>query len=231
MSRKVRYWTVVSALVWVPVTTAAPAPKPSPELNQLWSDLASADELTATRAVLKLAAHKDAVEYLKGKLRPLKLSRKRATDLITDLGGDNEKVARAAFEELLYLDPRLALEDKELRQAMLDTSSANRRLAAVLCDLPFDSFTGKWHWHTPDNEVYRFTDYESNWELLVSIEVKGIGTKGRKATWTRALRAIAILEQIGTPKAAAILEDLATGHPDAAPTKAAKLARERLRKR
>ena len=34
--------------------------------------------------------------------------------------------------------------------------------------------------------------------------------------------AIVLLEHIGTPEASAILNDLATGHPDAYPTKVAK---------
>jgi hypothetical protein len=49
-------------------------------------------------------------------------------------------------------------------------------------------------------------------------------------SWVRAIRAIALLEQVGTPGAVAILKDMATGHPDASPTKAAKVALQRMRK-
>ena len=45
-----------------------------------------------------------------------------------------------------------------------------------------------------------------------------------KKKWTRAVRAIALLQHLGTPEARAILDDMATGHPDAFPTKAAKQA-------
>jgi hypothetical protein len=48
--------------------------------------------------------------------------------------------------------------------------------------------------------------------------------------WTRAVRAIVLLEHIGTPGAVAILKDMATGHPDAQPTKVARDCLERLAK-
>ncbi len=217
-------------------TPTAPAPKPSAErmrkeMDAAWADLLSADELTAARAVLRLAAaREDAVEYLKKKMRPLKLSKGHATRLIADLGGIEEKAARAAFEEFGYLDPRLALGDEELRDAMLD-KPASRRLSAVLCDLPIDGMSGeKWHWYSPDNKVYRFNCGEAVSNRDVAISVALIGTVGRKATWARAIRAVAVLEYVDTPKARAILDEMATGHPDAAPTKAARLARGRLQK-
>jgi hypothetical protein len=48
--------------------------------------------------------------------------------------------------------------------------------------------------------------------------------------WTRAVLAIVLLEHIGTPGAVAILKDMATGHPDAQPTKVARDCLERLGK-
>jgi hypothetical protein len=199
------------------------------ELNALWEDLLSADELIAGRAMLQFAARQDdAVAYLKGKLRPLKLSKERAKELLADLGGQDEEAARAAFEEFTYFDPRLAFGDEELRDAFLDRP-ASRRLGAVLCDLPIDSLSvGTWHWYSPDNKVYRFTRWEPTRHWDVAIAVEGIGTSGRKSSWVRAVRAVAVLEHIGTRDALAILQDMATGHPDAAPTKAAIRARDRL---
>jgi hypothetical protein len=221
---------VMSLVVWTPLLPSAPLPQPNPEkvrkeLDALWADLLSADELTAGRALLKLAARPDdSVNYLKEKLQPLKLSKERAKQLLADLGSDNEKAVRA------YFDPRLAWGDEELRDALLDRP-ASRRLGAVLCDLPVDGFGGpKWHWYSPDNKVYRFTRGEEIENRDVAIAVAGIGTHGRKLSWVRAVRAIALLEQIGTPGAVAILKDMATGHPDAAPTKAAKVVLQRMRK-
>jgi hypothetical protein len=202
------------------------------ELNALWVDLLSADELTAGRALLKFAARPDdAVKYFKEKVVPLRLSKERAKHLLADLGGPAEGAARAAFEEFSYFDPRLALGDEELSDALFDRP-ASRRLGAVLLDLPFDALRReKWHWNSPDNKVYRFNHGQEVENRDVAIDVTGIGTHGRKSTWVRCIRAVALLEQIATPGAKAILADLATGHPDAAPTKAAKVALERLRKK
>jgi hypothetical protein len=228
---------VMALVVWTPLLSVAPVLKPSPEqarkeLDTLWAHMLSADELVAGRAMLKLGARPDdAVIYLKEKLSPLKLSEERAKQLLADLGGNDEKAVRAAYDEFTYLDPRLALGDKELREALLDRP-ASRQLAAVLCDLPLDAFAaGKWHWYSPDNEVLRFNLGNAIRNHDAAITVADIGKFGRKATWARAVRAIAVLEHLGTPEAVAILKDMATGHADAAPTKAAKTVMERMNKR
>jgi hypothetical protein len=49
-----------------------------------------------------------------------------------------------------------------------------------------------------------------------------------KKKWTRAVRAIALLEQVNSPDAVALLRALAEGHPDAQPTKEAKAALNRF---
>ena len=61
------------------------------------------------------------------------------------------------------------------------------------------------------------------------INVSNWGNK--RKYWTRAVRAVVLLEHIGTPAAVAILRELATGHPDAQPTKAAKEAVAQVEKR
>jgi len=220
---------------------AAPLPKPRPEqmrreLDALWTDLLSADELIAGRAVLKLAGWQDkAVDYLKAKLRPLKLDKQRAKLLIAELGSQNEKMARTAFEELKYFDPRLALTDKELRKALLD-GPESCRLGAILADLPMTALVlGTWHWYSPDNQVYRisYTERVGNrdvsWEWKIAITVANIGKFGRNPNWVRATRAIAVLEDVGSDEATAILKDMATGHPDASPTKAVKAVLQRMK--
>ena len=49
-----------------------------------------------------------------------------------------------------------------------------------------------------------------------------------KTKWTRAVQAITLLEHVETPDAVAILKDMATGHPLAQPTRAAKEALGRI---
>jgi hypothetical protein len=232
---------VVLALLTATAANAGAAPRPGvgprpqqlgKQLDAAWEDLQSTDELIASRALLWLASHRDAaVGYLKKKLRPLNLRKGRAYFLIAQLGVPNEMAARPAFEELRYFDPRLALDDDELRKVMADNPPADRRLGEILCDLPMNTMSGgPWHWNSPDNKVYRFSWGEGHSQRDVPIAVSLVGKGGRKATWARASRAVAVLEFIGTPQARAVLADLATGHPDAAPTKAARAAWERLRR-
>jgi hypothetical protein len=154
----VRSLIVAAFLIWVPTVDAAPVTKQSPEqvraeFDALWADLLSTDEHTAGLAMLRLAARgDDTLGYLKQKLRPLNLTRQRAKELLADLGGADEETARVAFDELRYFDPRLALGDEELRKLLLDRALSNR-LAAVLCDLPVNAFSGdKWHWYSPDTK-------------------------------------------------------------------------------
>jgi hypothetical protein len=222
-------------VVLVGVVLAAPVPDSRLDRHQcdaLWADLLSPDEQVATVAALRLAADPDsAVEYLRDKLPPVQLTKERAKTLIEDLvkGG---RPARFAFEELHYFDFRLALKHEEQAEAMLGPAGAH--LCALLCETSPDNFPpqppGAFHWNSPDNKRWRF--HWGDWidQHDVAIYVADIGTLGRNAAWVRAVRAVGILEHIGTPPAQKILEGLATGHPDAAPTKAAKRTLERLKK-
>ena len=70
-----------------------------------------------------------------------------------------------------------------------------------------------------------------SWWAEHRVERINVGTWGnRRKYWTRAVRAVVLLEHVGSPAAVAVLRDLATGHPDAQPTKAAKEAVARLEK-
>ena len=70
-----------------------------------------------------------------------------------------------------------------------------------------------------------------SWWAEHKVERINVGTWGnRRRYWTRAVRAIVLLEHIGSKEAVAVLKDLATGHPDAQPTKSAKEALARLGK-
>jgi len=218
---------------------AAPLPVPRPEqvgveLDALWLDLISADELIAGRAILKFAGWKDeAVAYLKGRLPPLKLDKKRAKQLLLELGSKDEKTAGIAFKKLAYFDPRLALTREELEKELLDAPK-RRHLSEVLSDLPMNALVpDSWHWHSPDNQVYRFSqtvkvgNRNVNRDWRIAISVADIGKHGRNSHWIRATRAIAVLEHIGSDNAMAIVKGMATGHPDAGPTKAAEAVLQR----
>jgi hypothetical protein len=227
---------VLVMLLLVAEAESKPIPKAAPDqidkhLNEAWLDLLSSDELVVGRALFKLLAQPDeTVRFLKDKLPPLQLKNERAKKLIQDLGSGNQEVARAAFEELSYFDPRLALSDEEMRDALLDRAPS-RRLGALLCELPMNALIkDDWHWHSPSGEFYRFNYGELLRDRDVAISVKDIGRRGRNSHWVRAVRAVALLENIGGTKATDILQHLAKGHPDASPTIAAKNALEKAAK-
>jgi hypothetical protein len=64
-------------------------------------------------------------------------------------------------------------------------------------------------------------------EVEVSL-INSTPTRNPKSKWTRAVRAIALLEHIGTPDAIAVLKEMSGGHPLAQPTRVAREALERI---
>jgi hypothetical protein len=228
---------IVAAVFLAPTAYSSPVRKQASDpvgkqLDEAWEGLLSTEELVASRAMFQFLAHPEAsVPYLQERLPALWLDGKRADQLLADLGSDKPAVARAAFDELAYFDPRLLLRGDDLSGALVNGWSG-RRLAAILCDMPMDSLaTGDWHFNPADSKTLRFTHAEIAWERYAAREVADIGRVGRNSHWTRAIRGIAILENIGGPRAITALEQIARGHPDAAPTRAAKEATRKAREK
>jgi hypothetical protein len=215
------------------VSVAAPAPgdkEANKELEALWADMYK-DEPTASNAVLKLFKQPDkATSFLKEKLRPLRLDADRCKQLLTDLGSPEEKVWKAAWDELDYLDPRLAI---DLPTLMKDVPEGPARTRTVeLCsERKADSLSGKHVEIRPvgDDGFSFFADIGS-WWAEHRIDRIGVPSWNPKMSWVRAARGVALLEQIGSAEAVKALEQLADGHPDAFPTKAAKESLKRLTK-
>jgi hypothetical protein len=198
-------------------------------LEDLWSDL-YADEPTAANAVLKLYKSADAaVPFLKQKLQPLKLDADQCRQLLKELGSEDEKLWKAAWEKLDYLDPRLAIDLQTLMDEVT-TVPARTRLVELCSQRKADSLAGKDVILRPAGEGFNFFDGRGSWWAEHQIERIGTYSWNGKMAWTRAARAVAILEQIGTPDAVKVLQQLADGHPDARPTKAAKESLARLGK-
>ena len=137
-----------------------------------------------------------------------------------------------AFEELEYFDPRLAI-DLETLMDRYKESPGRQRMVEVLSDREAGQLAGK--------EVMlqgRAAGTGSTSSPSPISARGGPSTRSSESTaprrgnpkkkWTRAVRAIVLLEHFGTPGAVAILKDMATGHPDAQPTRVAKDALERL---
>ncbi|HVK15128.1 MAG TPA: hypothetical protein VM597_40690 [Gemmataceae bacterium] len=222
------------ALTLVGPVAAAPLPvnkeAKAKELEGLWADLMK-DEPAASLAVLRLYKQPEhAVPFLKAKLRPLRLDADQCTKLLKDLGSDDEKVWKAAWDELGYLDPRLAIDLPTLMQNVTD-NPARTRMVELCSERPADSLAGKDVQIRPvGKDGYNFFADNGSWWAEHKIERIGGSVWNPKKAWTRATRGVAILEQLGTPEAVQVLEQLAGGHADAFPTKAAKESLGRLKK-
>jgi len=197
------------------------------EPETLWSDL-YADDPTAANAVLKFYKNADvAVPFLKGKLQPLKLDAHQCRQLLKELGSEDEKVWKAAWEKLDYLDPRLAIDLQTLMDEVTAVP-ARTRLVELCSPRKADSLAGKDVIIRPAGDGFNFFDGRGSWWAEHRIERIGTQPWKGKMAWTRAARAVAILEQINTQEAVKVLQQLASGHPDALPTKAAKESLARL---
>jgi hypothetical protein len=222
-------------LMMIAVGPLAAAPLPvnkeakAKELEGLWADLVK-DEPAASLAVLRLYKQPEhAVPFLKAKLRPLKLDADQCNKLLKDLGSDDEKVWKAAWDELDYLDPRLAIDLPTLMQNVTD-NPARTRMVELCSERKADSLAGKNVQLRPVGaDGFNFLA-DGSWWAEHKIERIGESMWKPKRAWTRATRGVAILEQLGTPEAVKVLEQLAGGHADAFPTKAAKESLGRLKK-
>jgi hypothetical protein len=210
----------------------------SPEsLTELWSDLLES-ESTATRAVLKLSRHPESVtKFLATKLLPLKLDEQELHETIADLGSDDEKRWRAAFQKLNYFDPRLALGIEEILSIdSVQDYPARQRLVDVLSGRTVDGPYSAMGYKTitlskiegDDGAYYNFFGRESenscgsSWWAESKVEKLNSGFSNQRVEWTRIVRALAVLESFNTSEATAIIESIATGHAQAQPTRVAR---------
>jgi RNA polymerase sigma factor (sigma-70 family) len=234
-----------------PVAHAAPVPKDDgklteekkKELDALFANLGRSGP-EGTRATLTFAGQPaTAVAYLKQRLRPLKLTEEEAKGLIAKLFSDKDDEYKAAKKELADLDPRLAMPVVQV-WALAETEEQKLRLAQF-----FVGEREEFPHCTIDLRIPEEDDYPAQ------ITVKGkpgvpanVFPKGRVPNYTMGTArdmaylkkwghweshssAITVLEHIGTPEAVKVIEDMATGHPDAAPTIVAKQVLERRKKK
>jgi hypothetical protein len=216
-------------------TVGASDGKPTADAKQLeawWDDLEKGT-IESSRALLGFSDHpQQALEFLKAKLKPLKLDAVRLKAYLLRLGSDNETLWKQAFEDLEYFDPRLAMDLEPLLEKVKE-SPTRQRLVEVLSERPAGSIKGEVTLDKLDQfDGYNFRSGNGSWwaeHKLTRINTQPYGVHKKK--WARAMRGIVLLEHIGTPEARAVLEEMGTGHPDAQPTKEARLALERLNAR
>ncbi len=200
---------------------------------------------------LFLAHPEQAVAFLKFRLKPLRLSRKEGEAILARLFSADAKSWRGAFRELQTVDIRLAM---SMDEACALARTADDRGRLVLAQTIWDVEVGGDF--EPDDR-FQFVDYEyrdwpvqlgrvSGWHTTelkrpdIPAEdfpkgfrlggVAHLGNTLRESSgrrWDREKSAIHILDAIGSESALALITDMATGHPDAAPTRVAKAVLKR----
>lgn len=230
------------ALAATSVALAAPVPKTEGKLtdtqvkvlDELWKKLGTAgtESVEATLALAKRPA--EATLYLSQKLRPLKMNEKEAKALIAKLFSEKEDEWKEAERELHERSPLLAMPLKDV-WAEAKTEMEKRRLVYVIL--------GRMSGHEQDD--YELKEHAGGVFTLVATQFQNGRQVGSVAVhvdastadqinnhrWQRLQRAVHVLEHIGTPEAMKVIEAMAGGHADAAPTKTAKEVLARLKKK
>jgi hypothetical protein len=223
---------------------------PSPDLDAAW--LRKWYPFTKPDAAnVFLDAPDEAVLFLKKKLRPVKLNQDVAKQLLTDLFGDDKKKVLAAVRELQVVDLQLENDFADL-WVKADTPTKRCRLVDTKMlwdDQPYNAIPDDFdiderntlrdyerigfdrrgddpvdagvnnRWRDDVPMAARKGDSPAGGQSFAFLSRKGETHSDR---WYHEESAIYILDAIGTDDALAIVKDMATGHPDAGPTKAAK---------
>jgi hypothetical protein len=222
--------TKLSLAVFVGLVLLQPAPAAVPD--KLWNDLASADEATFARALLALGkTPQETLAFLKENLVPVKADLKRVAQLVADLDSNVYDTREKAAAELEYLGKYIKT-DLEKALAGAQGAETKQKLQQLLDKMP--QAVKEPMPMPPQNGKATSVAIVNGRVFINGVPADGPKpgpvTVGPPMTWVRAVRAIAILEFIGTPEAKQVLENLAGGEPDALPTQQAKAALERLSK-
>ena len=195
------------------------------DIEKAWKMLAEG-EPDCTEAVLFFAKRpEEAVKFFDEHLLPLRLDEESYKELVNQLESEDKDTAKTAYEKFQYLDPRLAMGLEEIMDEV-EEGLVRTRMVEVLSGRGFDSLEGQ---DVQLNKIgagedayFNFSSGNGSWWAEVKISNIGVGAWVSKPKWTRAVRAIKILEAIDTPEATRILSRMAQGHPEAQPTSVAK---------
>lgn len=189
----------------------------------------------------------ETVAFFKTKMWPLKLNRKRADELVAKLFGAKEADWKGAVAEFAKLDIRLAYTVQEAWELADSDDQRTKMAMAILLDGPkhsedlanFDVQLRKvvpmpvFEKLSEKDQARLYFDFTMKSGLPKELAERlgnhrmytvapGHFDELNEHLWNRQACAIHILDAIGTADALELIRDMATGHPDAAPTKVAK---------
>jgi RNA polymerase sigma factor (sigma-70 family) len=219
---------------------AEPGTNPKPAANErqlesLWNDLAATDEARVSRALLAFAAipAKDCTAFLKDRLKPVVVNPDRVKMWLAELDSENFVGREAASRELEYLGvlAKPLLEKHLEGEASVEAKARVRRLLEQLPTeeknpMPLAGLQGKSVEVQNINGVVRIL--VDGKPLDLTALTKPAAASRPNTQWLRAVRAVSILESCATAEARAVLQAVAGGEADAAPTREAREALQRL---
>lgn len=233
-------FALIVAGVAVAVVSAQPAAKPT--LDSRWSELASPDEGKATRALLALAATpKETTAFLQAQLKPVKADAKRVAQLLKALDSDTYVIRNQASIDLEYLGKYIKA-DLEAASKADGKAETKMRIQQLLDKLPKEKKKEEPKAAPKLGGGRNIAVSNINGQIRIVIDGQVIDLNnlqppappppppGPPSGWVRAVRAVNLLEHLGTPEARQILQAIAAGESDALPTVAAREALERLKK-
>ena len=221
-------------LLAVLILTSPAFAQPTPDSR--WADLASPDEVKATRAMLGLAATpKETIALLKERLQPVKADSKRVEQLVGQLKSSNFTVRGQAMAELEYLGKYIKADLEKMQKGNTD-AEVGARIKQLLDKMPKEQKAAA---SMPLKARPGSSISVSNSNGQIRILIDGVPLdltpqaaplpQGPSPLWVRAVRAVTVLEHLGTPEAQQILQAIAGGEVDALPTMAAQEALKRLK--
>jgi hypothetical protein len=217
-----------------------PAPAaPKVSLQSAWDDLAGDNQAKIARAALVLGRSPgEGVAFLKQNLRPVKADPKLLERWLNDLDAEESGTRALAQEELEYLDKYIKDDLKKALEKPASTES-RKRIQKLLERIETAEKNAKPPAAAPGLGLKGRSVSISNVNGQITIIVDGVPLDlspriyvpaGPPRHWVRAVRAIGVLEGLGTPEARQLIEALARGEADALPTIEARAALGRLGK-
>lgn len=211
-------WVVLAAPV--PVVSAEALRK---EQEAAWVEIGSVGKLGENTAQIYLRRHDAALAFLKEKMKPLLIDVVNVKRNLVALESNDEKIWKPAFENLNYFDPRLAMTVPQLYDTAKE-GKARERVMAVLRGLVEYQFAGQSFEFVLDSEN-RYGLQMGNVTLILQSDISEL----RTFEFSRLICGIQLLERMNSPRAVELIQTMATGHPKASPTIAAKEALARMK--